>query len=165
MGEWWEERTIGEKVVMVIGMALLGIGALFLFGLIVMWLWNWLMPEIFGLPEITYWQGWGLLVLSCILFKDIGSGSNEGGRSERKRKRKLREYMEEEQFDSGSQSATESPAGEGETQADAYSSSAPDGAPSNPAQGLHGAPGTPAPDGSHDAEQDDGDKDTEERDR
>ena len=31
-------------------------------------LWNWLMPGIFGLPHIGFWQSLGLLVLSRILF-------------------------------------------------------------------------------------------------
>jgi hypothetical protein len=34
-----------------------------------MLLWNWLMPTIFGLPEITLWQSLGLNLLSTILFK------------------------------------------------------------------------------------------------
>jgi len=47
-----------------------GITALaFLLGLGLMLLWNWLMPAVFGLPEVTYWQALGLLVLSHILFK------------------------------------------------------------------------------------------------
>ena len=37
-------------------------------GFAVMWLWNWLMPALFGLHVITYWQALGLLVLSKILF-------------------------------------------------------------------------------------------------
>ncbi|HEY4662339.1 MAG TPA: hypothetical protein VIH07_01530 [Candidatus Humimicrobiaceae bacterium] len=41
----------------------------FLFGYFVMLLWNWLMPAIFGLVEITYWQAWGLVLLFHILFK------------------------------------------------------------------------------------------------
>lgn len=32
-------------------------------------LWNWLMPEIFALKAITFWQTWGLVFLSGILFK------------------------------------------------------------------------------------------------
>ena len=32
-------------------------------------LWNWLMPTIFGLRTITYWQALGLMVLSWILFR------------------------------------------------------------------------------------------------
>jgi hypothetical protein len=35
----------------------------------VMALWNGLMPEIFGLKAITYWQALGLMVLSWILFR------------------------------------------------------------------------------------------------
>jgi hypothetical protein len=34
-----------------------------------MWLWNWLIPTMFGLPEITFWQAIGLNLLSTILFK------------------------------------------------------------------------------------------------
>ncbi len=44
------------------------IGLAFLFGLIVKLLWNALMPDIFGLPIITYWQAIGLLLLTHILF-------------------------------------------------------------------------------------------------
>lgn len=38
-------------------------------GLVVMLLWNWLMPQLFGLSVIGYWQAWGLVLLSHILFK------------------------------------------------------------------------------------------------
>jgi hypothetical protein len=31
-------------------------------------LWNWLMPTLFSLPAITFWQAVGLLGLSWILF-------------------------------------------------------------------------------------------------
>ena len=35
----------------------------------VMLLWDWLMPGIFGLREITWFEAWGLLFLSGLLFK------------------------------------------------------------------------------------------------
>jgi hypothetical protein len=38
------------------------------FSFAVMWLWNRLMPAIFGLHAIRFWQALGLLVLSKILF-------------------------------------------------------------------------------------------------
>ena len=38
-------------------------------GFPLMWLWNWLMPSIFNLPEITFWQALGLNALSAILIK------------------------------------------------------------------------------------------------
>ena len=39
------------------------VGLAILFGYVIMWLWNWLMPEIFDLPVITYWQAVGLFIL------------------------------------------------------------------------------------------------------
>ena len=40
-----------------------------LLGYPLMLLWNWLMPGLFKLPEITLWQAIGLNLLSTILFK------------------------------------------------------------------------------------------------
>ena len=39
----------------------------------VYFLWNVLMPEIFGVRTITYWQALGLTWLAHILFKDVSS--------------------------------------------------------------------------------------------
>jgi hypothetical protein len=44
------------------------------FGQAVLHLWNWLMPPIFGLKTITYWQGMGLLALSWIFFGGLRGG-------------------------------------------------------------------------------------------
>jgi len=38
------------------------------FGFVVMWLWNWLTPTLFGWHVITFWQALGLLVLAKVLF-------------------------------------------------------------------------------------------------
>lgn len=67
---------------LIIGGMILMIGLAFLFGFIVMLLWNWLMPEIFGLTKITYWQGWGLVILAHILFKSF-PGTNEHGHNKK----------------------------------------------------------------------------------
>lgn len=58
---------------------LFGIGMAFLIGFLVMNLWNWLMPSIFGLPMIGYWQAIGVLVLAKILF-GFGGGGPRGPR-------------------------------------------------------------------------------------
>ena len=97
---WWEDRSLGQKILLGIGFGILALAGLFLIGLVTMQLWNWLMPEIFALPRVTYWQTWGLLILSCILFKNIGSGGSNG-RSDRKRKRHLRRYMRDDQSPHG----------------------------------------------------------------
>lgn len=38
------------------------------FSAIIMLLWNWLMPDIFGLVTISFWQALGLFALSHLLF-------------------------------------------------------------------------------------------------
>jgi hypothetical protein len=51
-----------------------------LFGEVVMHLWNWLVPTLFGWRQITFWQALGLLVLCRILFGGWGGGgSNRSG--------------------------------------------------------------------------------------
>ncbi|MBN2085131.1 MAG: hypothetical protein JW748_07875 [Anaerolineales bacterium] len=92
---WWEERTLLEKVLLGILFAIGGIALLALFGLFVMLLWNWLLPEIFGLPRLDYWKAWGLLVLSWILFKGVNFGETSSASTDRKRKRELRRYIRE----------------------------------------------------------------------
>ena len=58
----------------IIGSAITVFGYIILVSLVcalpVMWLWDWLMPTIFGLKEITLFQAWGLMDLCGLLFKD-----------------------------------------------------------------------------------------------
>jgi hypothetical protein len=42
--------------------------AVAVFGYVVMSLWNWLAPAVFGLRTITFWQALGVLILSKVLF-------------------------------------------------------------------------------------------------
>jgi positive regulator of sigma E activity len=45
--------------------------------LILMLLWNALMPGIFGIVKINIWQSLGLWILSWILFRNIPSSSKQ----------------------------------------------------------------------------------------
>jgi hypothetical protein len=47
-----------------------------LLGLPLMLLWNWLMPIIFGLSEISFWQAVGLNLLASILFARTSTTTN-----------------------------------------------------------------------------------------
>lgn len=62
-----------EKLIQIIILSLVGILMSSVFSLLsalVVWpVWNWLMPDIFGLPAIGYWQAFGLGVLSTLLLK------------------------------------------------------------------------------------------------
>jgi len=58
----------------IVPLAVLFIAAI---GWVVMALWNWLVPALFGLHEIGYWQAWGLLILCKILFGGF-HGAHDG---------------------------------------------------------------------------------------
>jgi len=47
-----------------------------IFSIPTMLLWNWLMPLLFGLSQITLMQAWGLQVLFSLLFKSAVSKGN-----------------------------------------------------------------------------------------
>lgn len=47
-------------------------------GEIVLQLWNWLLPPLFGVHAITFWQALGILVLCRILFGGFGCGGPRG---------------------------------------------------------------------------------------
>ena len=62
-----------EKVIMtVFKIAILALIVIAGFGQAVLQLWNLVVPAIFGLHPITYWQAVGLLGLSWILFGGLG---------------------------------------------------------------------------------------------
>jgi hypothetical protein len=90
-----------------IALAPLAILAFLLFialgGWVVMLLWNWLLPSLFGWSQITFWQALGLLALCRILFG--GFGLRGAGRSNFRRRMAERwEHMtpeERERFRKG----------------------------------------------------------------
>ena len=62
------------------------------FGQAVLQLWNWLMPSIFGLQRISFWQAVGLLGLCWILFgRGFLGGPSYGGHW----RRRMREHWDQ----------------------------------------------------------------------
>jgi hypothetical protein len=74
-----------KKLIFIAPLAILGM-LLFIFigGELVLHLWNWLLPPLFGWRQITFWQALGLLVLCRILFG--GHGWHGSGRSNYRRR-------------------------------------------------------------------------------
>jgi hypothetical protein len=70
-----------KKLIWIAPLAILGM-VLFVFigGQIVMHLWNWLLPPLFGWRELTFWQALGMLVLCRILFGGFGGSSRSHSR-------------------------------------------------------------------------------------
>lgn len=61
-------RVVGLRLIPI------GIAAIGVLGVVVMTLWNALLPPIFGLPRIGFWQGLGLFLLTHLLFGGMGGG-------------------------------------------------------------------------------------------
>ena len=73
----WPALRVLKIAGMVIGGLFLAVVFGFLFGYFVMKLWNWIMPDIFGLKTIGYWQAFGIVVLAKMLFGGTnGHGSH-----------------------------------------------------------------------------------------
>jgi hypothetical protein len=70
-------QRIAKMIMMVLIFAPL---IVFIMGDIVLHLWNWLMPMLFHLPTVTFWQALGLMLLSWILF----GGARGAGRGHRR---------------------------------------------------------------------------------
>ena len=96
------KKTIGIIVLSVLGVIAVGLGL----GLLVMALWNWLMPDLFGLEPIGYWQAVGLFVLCHLLFKTSSNSDTPRNpfRSKREGKRDFVERVSDEM-----ESSTEQP--------------------------------------------------------
>ena len=92
----WYYIVPAAVVLAPIGIALF----VFLTGGLVMLLWNWLLPPLFGWPAITLLQGFGLLALCRILFGGFGKGGGGGGHQRYKCKtpedaERFRQHMRE----------------------------------------------------------------------
>lgn len=61
--------------------AILGVAAVIGFSYLVMLLWNWLIPSLFGGPVVDIWKAAGLLLLSKIFFSGFGKGCRKCRRS------------------------------------------------------------------------------------
>jgi hypothetical protein len=57
-----------EKGVKILKWVMIGAVFITVFGTVVMFLWNWLIPSIFNLREISFWEALGLLLLGKLLF-------------------------------------------------------------------------------------------------
>jgi hypothetical protein len=55
-----------EAIMYIIGLVIL---LVMLLGMPLQLLWNWLMPNLFNLPYISFWQAVGLNLMATILFR------------------------------------------------------------------------------------------------
>ena len=66
-----------QKIVGAIGLVIIIVAGIAVVMSLPVWLlWNWLMPAIFGLKQITWLQALGLLLLSGCLFRSSNSSKS-----------------------------------------------------------------------------------------
>jgi len=102
--EGYVERKI-KKIVKVIFIVIFGAIAIvalaLLFGYVVMLLWNWLIPAIFGLGVISFWQAVGIVILAKLLFGGFGGGSGRSGRRKKNLEKRLKHRLREKCSETG----------------------------------------------------------------
>lgn len=62
----WEQTKLGCLWAIVIGAICFALS--FLGAWIFQLIWNWVMPAVFSLPKLTYWQAFGIDFMANILF-------------------------------------------------------------------------------------------------
>ncbi len=74
------------RILKYIGFGILGVA--FIIGVIfgVQALWNWLIPELFHGPELTFWQTVGIFFLSKILLTGIAPGQQHSHKKDWKKR-------------------------------------------------------------------------------
>ncbi len=72
-----------KRIVRVFMLLPIGLAAVVVFGLVVMGLWNALLPQLLGVKAIGFWQALGVLLLCRILFGGFGGGGHRGRRRDK----------------------------------------------------------------------------------
>jgi len=103
MDNFFKHKMRGKSPAAIAGIVILiviGVTALFiLFGLATMWLWNWLMPDLFGLPTLTFWKALGLVLLAKIFFGFGGGGGSSKSHSHSKKSKKKKDFSKWAHYD------------------------------------------------------------------
>ena len=95
----------GRRIFRGLKFAAIAIVAFTVFGFVVTHLWNYLMPGLFGLRAITFWQAVGLMVLGRLLFGGFRPGRGGfGWRGQMMRRWEQMSPEEREKFREGMRS-------------------------------------------------------------
>lgn len=88
MSNYFKHKMRGKSPGEIAGMIIFGTifitGLAILFGFVIMWLWNWLMPMIFGLTTLTFWEAVGIFILFKILLGGCGGFGGKDKSSSKK---------------------------------------------------------------------------------
>lgn len=57
-----------DTALVILNALVVAVISLIVFMFVFMWIWNLVMPDIFGVKKISVWQALGILILASILF-------------------------------------------------------------------------------------------------
>jgi hypothetical protein len=84
-----------KRLIWIAPAAIVGIAVfIWIGGELVMHLWNWLAPALFGWRQVTFWQAIGLLALCRILFGGTGMMRGTSARSRQRMRERMAERWE-----------------------------------------------------------------------
>lgn len=86
-----KKQLAGLKIV---GFVVLGVACVTALGFVVMLLWNWLVPELFHGPVITFWQALGLFILAKLLFGGFPKDNDKKNGWKRRKWERMQQKME-----------------------------------------------------------------------
>ncbi len=92
--ERYYERKVEKyvtKAFKIVFVVIIFTGLVLLAGYVLMRLWNWLMPDLFGLTTIGYWQALGIMLMAKIIF-GFGNHSSKGSNHKSKKRHKDDRY-------------------------------------------------------------------------
>jgi len=86
-----------KRIFLIAPLAIIGIAIFIVIGgELVMHLWNWLLPGLFGWRQISFWQAVGVLALCRILFGGLGGRGCHRSRFRRRMEERLGQMTPEE---------------------------------------------------------------------
>lgn len=89
-------RPRWRKIIWIAPLAIVGMVVFIAIGgEIVLRLWNWLLPSLFGWRQITFWQALGLLFLCRILFGGLGVRGSHGPNVSSRMRHRMAERWEQ----------------------------------------------------------------------
>jgi uncharacterized membrane protein YraQ (UPF0718 family) len=84
--KWHKGPEWARSIVYIIFGLIVAVFLGFVLGFVIQQLWNWLMPGIFNLKEITYWQAVGIFILARIILGSFSSNVSQDGANEKKKR-------------------------------------------------------------------------------
>lgn len=70
-------KDFGEMFLLILEAIFVAVLISFLYGTILMWLWNAVIVIVFAAPALNYWQAYGICIICNLLFKSTNTSAKK----------------------------------------------------------------------------------------